>query len=365
MKKLLFIVLSLILTFLFALSGCSCEVSQPLSFNKAYLVDISNGDHHYTETLSYAVTYKPVYQNISNASDLDDDKIVECGFNGNYDVYFSNKLNELPEGITTNINFKEEQDLHYIKSTLNLSFTVNGKTYNDQIISEVYFYSRDFSLAPVYSITTMKYTYFFLNIEDELTQVIYQYSNTYNKSKYRSTKMCYQAETDEDINDIDLTMTAETYKGSLGYFDLTKLKPISGNGKSHEYELKRVIDNNQLMFAIRNSNLSATIPTISFTYDDAVEITANNRNTVDYEIKGLTYNGQAIPDTTMKVKNVEFGINATNNRGSSKYMYIQKEAVNGINNNALIVEYAEPLLSGFANVGALVYKLTNATVTIV
>ena len=354
MKKLLFVVLSFSLALLFALSGCSCATPQPLSFNRAYL---GEGSGYYSEELEYSVGYESTYQSITNSAGVDQSKIPE--FNGTYVVNFSNKNNHrLPEGVTTDLDY--ELDYHYIKSTLSLSFTVNNKTYNDQIVSEVYFHSKDWSLAPVYSKTTMKYTYLFVDAENDLSQIIYQFSTTYKKNGYISTKTFYQPEENEDVNLIDIT---DTDVNSPSYFDTQKLKAMAGNGKSHEYDLQAIVDNNQLMFAIRNSNLgSVKLPTVSFSYDAPVDITAQNRNQANYTIENLIYNGENKDNTNMPINNVEFYINATNNRGSSKYMSIQREAVNGISNNALIVEYAEPLLSGLSNIGALVYKLNKVTI---
>ncbi len=354
MKKILFVVLSFSLALIFALSGCSCAVSQPLSFNKAYLGESSG---NYAEVLEYSVGYESTYQSITNSAGVDQAKIPE--FNGKYVVEFSNyRNNDLPDGVVTDLDY--EQDYHYIKSTFTLSFTVNNKTYNDQIVSEVYFHSKDWSLAPVYSKTTMKYTYFFPDAEEDLTQMIFQYSTLYKKSGYILTKTYYEPEENEDVNLIDIT---DTDVNSPNYFDLQKLKAMAGNGKSHGYELKGVVDNNQLMFAIRNSNLgTVNLPTVSFSYDTPIKITAKNRNQANYTIENLIYNGENKDNTNIPVNNVEFYINATNNRGSSKYMSIQKEAVDGISNNALIVEYAEPLLSGLSNIGALVYKLNKVTI---
>ncbi len=359
MKKLLFAVLSLSLALIFALSGCSCATTQPLSFNKAYLGDVPSGSYY--ERLEYSVGYERTYQSITDSIGIDQNKMKDCNFNGTYVVEFSDSHNALPDGIETNLTY--EPDYFCIKTTLNLYFTVNGKTYHDQMVGEVYFFSRDWSLAPVYSVNTSKYTYFYLDSDEPLPQVIYQTSTLYKKGKYTLTKMRYAPQENEDINNLDLT---ETDVNSPNYFDLTKLSAFTGNGKSYEYELKRVVDNAQLMFAIRNSDSNtANLPTISFSYDKPIDISAKKKNQANYTFNTLTYNGDNKDNTNMLVNNVEFYINTTNNRGSSKYLSIQCEEVNGIKNNALIVEYAEPLVSSISTIGALVYKLTNATVTTV
>lgn len=355
MKKLLFVVLSLILALLFAMNGCSCAVTPPLEFTKAYLGE--SGNANYSEILEYSVGYQSSYQSITNSSNVDNAKIPD--YKGTYVVEFSNSLNfVLPDGITTDIDY-EEQSYHYLKSTLSLDVTFNGKTYNDKIISEVYFYSKDWSLAPVYSKTTMKNTYLSLTSES-VDQKIYQFSVLYNKDKYTLTKTYYNSEENEDINLIDIT---NTDVNSPNYFNTAKLVAMSGNGNSHEYNIRTVIDNAQLMFAMRNSNVDTlTLPTLSFAYEQPIDISASYKNEANYTFDSLIYNGENKDNTNMTVKNIEFFINATNNRGSAKYVTIQKEAVKDIKNNALIVEYAEPLLSGLSNIGALVYKLNKVTI---
>ncbi len=359
MKKLIFSVFTFSLALLFALSGCSCTATPPLTFNDAYLGEESVSGNYYSETLEYSVESESSYQTITNSAGVDQSKVPK--YKGTYVVYFSNANNSLPD-INTNINY-DENDYQYIKSVLSLSFTVNGITYNDQIVSEVYFYSNEYSLAPVYSKTTMKYTYLVIGIEQKLSQVIYQYSTVYNKANFKTTKAYYAPSENEDINNIDVTNTNINNASDPSYFDTAKLKPFLNGTSTYEYTVRTAIDNNQLMFAIRNSNLgSVTLPTISYSYDKPIEIVAQNKNNANITIDELEYNGQTKENVNMPIKNVEFYINSTTNRGSSKYMSIQKEAVDGINNNALIVEYAEPLLSGLSTIGALVYKLNKVTI---
>ena len=345
MKKLLFAILACSLAFIFALSGCSCAVTQPLVFNKTYL---GEGSGNYSETLEYTVGYESTYQSITNSTNTSSSDIP--AFNGTYVVYFSDSNND--PGVTTDINF--ENDYHYIKSVLSLSFTHNGKTYNDQIVSEVYFHSKEWSYAPVYSKTTMKYTYFTVNTQDQFPQVIYQYTTLYKKSSYVLTKTHYDPDENEDINLIDITD-----ENSL---NTQKLVGFNNSGASHEYTLRRAVDNAQLMFAIRNSTLSTSLPTVSYSYDVPINIKAESKGQENCTINQLDYNGQSLSNVNMPITNVVFGIDSTNNKGSSKFMKIQKEAVGDIKNNALIVEYAEPLLSGLTNVGALVYKLNKVTI---
>ncbi len=352
MKKLLYTILCLILTLFFALFGCSCAIAQPLTFNKNYLGD-ANG--HYSEILEYTVENQSSYQSITNSTDVDDANIPK--FSGTYVVEFSDYL---PTEIDTDIDY--EQYYHYIKSTLSLNISfADGTELNDKIISEVYFHSKDWSLAPVYSKTTMKNTYLSLSSETKYQQMIYQYSALYNKENYTLTKTYYNPAENEDINLIDIT---DTDPNSPSYFNTEKLVALSGNGNSHEYKTRTIIDNAQLLFAIRNSNLDgSTLPTVSFTYEKPIDMVAKNRNEVNYTLENFTYNGEDKSSTNITVNNIEFYINSTNNRGSSKYMSIQKEEANGIKNNALIVEYAEPLLSGLSNIGALVYKLNKVTIS--
>ena len=209
----------------------------------------------------------------------------------------------------------------------------------------------------------MKNTYLAVGEKTECQQMIYQYSTIYKKGSYQLNKSYYSAEENEDINLIDIENT--TNSDNPNFFNTEKLVALVGNGKTSEYETRTIIDTAQLMFAIRNSNVGdVTLPTVSFAYENPVEISASSISEANYTINKLEYNGENKDNTNMLVNNIEFAINSTNNRGSSKYMSIQKEAVNGIKNNALIIEYAEPLLSGLSTIGALVYKLNKVTINV-
>ena len=362
MKKLLFTILSLSLSLVFALSGCSCAATPQLSFNKAYLEDENYGGNYF-ERLEYLVEYKSSYQSITNTAEIDEAKIPQ--YNGTYVVEFSNSNNtSLPDGVSTDIDY--EPDYHYIKSILTLDVTFDdGTVYNDKIISEIYFHSKNWSLAPVYSKTTMKNTYIMVNDETAKEQMIYEFSTLYKKSDYTVTKKYYQKDEKEDINLIDIANTTDA--DNPNYFNTQKLVAMSGDGESHDYTIRNVVDNVQLMFAIRNSNISDSdsivLPTTSFAYDSPISIYASHKNDTDNTISELIYNGETLQNVNIPVKNIEFSINSTTDKGSPKYLSIQKAEVNGIKNNALIVEYAEPLLSGLSNAGALVYKLKQVTIT--
>ena len=351
MKKLLYTILCLGLTLIFALFACSCAMTQPLTFNKNYLGDVKD---NYYEKLEYSVEYKSSYQDIVNATTYANEDIPT--FNGTYVVEFSDHtITELE----SDINF-DEQSYHHLKSTLSLDITFkDGTVLNDKIVSEVYFYSKDWALAPIYSMSTMKTSFLTLGAETKYEQMIYQYSVLYNKDSYNISKKYYSADENENINLIDIT---DTDPNSPSYFDTTKLTALSGDGKTVEYDIKTIIDNAQLLFAIRNSELSAKLPTVSFTYETPIELVATAENEANYTINQLTYNGEDKSNTSMPITIVELYINSSNNRGVTKYLNIQKEEVNGIKNNALMVEYAEPVLSGLTSLGALVYKLNKVTI---
>ena len=353
MKKFLTIILSFCLIFVLAMSGCSCAPESLLEFNDSLTENIK------TEKLVYDVSFERIYKDIQRSKDLNE-SLMPVYTNGTFTIEYDGAGKSLPAGVQTNINFDNISAYKYVKSVLEINVEVSGKTFNDKIISEVYFYPSEWAFAPVYSTTTIKNTYIALNSSKvDYSHNIYKYSTTYSTDKYVLTKQYYDTAelTDEQVNAIDITNMEQA-----------KLKAMSGNGNAHEYSLRRTIDNVQLIFAIRNLSLSKDASTnllaTTFMYDEPKElIIANNSETI-ITLTQLNYNDTVQNNLDMPVKNIQFGLSGTNYIGANKYISIQKSEVGVVKNNALPIEYAESVIenSSYSTLGALVYKLKEVSI---
>ena len=359
MRKFIITICSFVLTCAIVLSGCSCANTSPLSFSTNFAGTAENAanlESSYLETLNYTVSYNKNY----NASLKLDETIADLftlDYNGTYTSIFKGDIVSFPEFIDTDISF--EGDKHYIRTELNLKVTVNDKEYQDGIISEVYFYSAGQAFAPVYSKVISKNTMVAVSTSEKVlsaVQRLYLYETKYYEDEIITNKLAYNGENVADIDIYNL--------------DQTLLTPFEEQTSS-DYTLKQAIDNVQLIFAIRNINLDVektyNLPTVSPTYGAPKSLTITNQDELTYAFTNtFTYNGTPYENLKMTAKNMTFVIGGTSNVGTEQNVIVQKAKSDDFPYyNALPVEYAESLseMSSFNRLGALVYKLTDATVT--
>ncbi len=351
MKKILFLIMSVFLAFTFALSGCSCEADVYLEFENALTTNIK------TETLVYDVEYQDNYKGIACAKPVNKDLIPQ--YNGTLTIEYNGSGKPLPSGVPQHVKFDGITTFNYIKSVLSLDVVIDGKTYNDKIISEVYFFDAEWAFAPVYSKTTVKNTFIAMSLSKiGIDQKIYEYTTIYKNDKFTLTKKYYKSNENEDVNGVDIEN-----------LDQTKMKALTGNGSSNEYEKRKAIDNVQLLFIARNLNLkkgkSETIPTITYMYEEAKDILIKNHSESSTALGELNYNGTIKTDVNIPVKNMLLAIDGAEHVGSTKYVSLQKDVVGDIENYALPIEYAESIIENhsFNTIGALVYKLKSVNIT--
>lgn len=346
MKRFAFIILSICLLSIFTLGGCSCTGDTLLEFNNADIKNIKK------EVLTYDVSFEKTYKVYNRASTVNESLLPDYQ-NGQLVMEYSSEGKELPANVETNINYDDTTLFHYVKTTLTLDVSVQGTTYNDKIVSEVYFHSAEWAYSPVYSKTTVKNTFIAMDQERiQAVQSIYQYTTTYRKDNYLLTKKVYNPSQNEDINLIDVEQ-----------FDQSKLIAIQGNGSSNEYTARHAIDNVQLLFALRNINISkgssASLPVCTYMYNEPQSLIIINESQPSINSK-IKYNG-VDKDVEIPVNSLEISLTGTTNGGPTKYVSIQNKEADGILNNALPVEYAEPVFesASFQMIGALVYKLSD------
>ena len=106
---------------------------------------------------------------------------------------------------------------------------------------------------------------------------------------------------------------------------------------------------------------SYSLPTISPAYStpQTLSVTNNGEETVNIQINNVASSEK------VSVKNYSFAISAKHNTGIPQYVKIQTAKSTNLSYNSFMIEYAAPLVSygTFSIMGALVYKLSSATIT--
>ncbi len=369
MKKIFLTLTALIVACITLLSGCSCVPSVPLNFNQNFAGGDgapTNFNTQYKEVLTYNVTYVDEYNSNLKISENLDKELIPTYENGKYVSTFYGDVGSLPNGVETDINYTDS-DIHHIKTEFSIDTTINGNTYTEEIFSDVYFYSANYSFAPIYSRTILKNALVYIDVETQTIAErlqIFEYVTKYNQTSYVQTKKVYVSdkETAEEINaEIkDINITSPELVSKLVDFETEK---------THGYSIKQAIDNAQLLFAIRNLDVavenSVSVPTVSPTYGTPKNLSINNKDENKKSVS-FSYNGVTPPEPEeMSVKNMSFVIGGTDNTGSAQYVVIQKSKTKTIPFRSLPVEYAETLVeyNTFAQMGALKYTLSSVEVT--
>ena len=142
-----------------------------------------------------------------------------------------------------------------------------------------------------------------------------------------------------------------------------------------DYTYKTVIDNAQLLFAIRNIDIqqeqAIQIPVVSYQYAEAKNLIFANNG--ENKIKDISINYNNIDSTNtyteITVAQYSFGINSINAAGAKQILYVQKAQENAGQNappyKSLLYRYVAPVIEygAFSSLGSLVYTLESVTIS--
>ncbi len=359
MKKIFMGVTATLLSLMLLISaggctGCSgCSSSSPLSFKNSFIAN-KTPEADYEETLVYTVKnveeYDGGYLNVSpSIKEVIDSFSYEGTYtvklttttSGNEELRAEVSQNNVVKNLTNDGNtgciiIKIESTLEYTST-----FTINGVTEeesNNYVKKVVYTCDKNHSFAPLYSTTE-------------------------------------SLETIVEINNGTASTKRTEYKDSIVY-DISSYKiKKTANGKSAEkdvpYSLRYLVDNNQLLFAIRNLPLaneqSQVLPTASAVYEQTKDLVIRNENEYQETIS-IDFNGNKISQE-IPVRKMSFVLDNGSLSGSKQFLVLQNGEVKDgeqtlINDLSLPVEYASMLCSygTFARMGAIVFKLSSVTI---
>ncbi len=351
MKKTLLKFLTLGMAVVFSISATACSSATPLSFSDKW----NNANSEYAdhsriiETLEYSVEYKENYNElIQKDPTLGDDVKLEYS-NGKYTQVLT-ATSHLPDGVTNNFSPEDYKGsyFYHLHTALTVDVKVtdatNEETHTDTVVTDVYFLSAGLSFAPVWSHTAVDNLYIITAPTEPMT-----FSTNHVQCEWT---FAYGQE--------DYTMTPENV-------------PDFNTENTYEYDFKTVIDNAQLLFALRNitieENDTFSLPTVSPSYGEAKTLTVYySENANSTYTNRLTFTSPATSFTDKEVevpvKMLKFNIQSTLNSGAYHYANIQKSATDDLPFRSLMTEYSAPIISYYSyhTLGAMVYKLTSVTI---
>lgn len=310
---------------LFTAIGCSGKTI--LSFNNSFNGGINAAvEPGLTEVCEYDVVFKK-NENFSSAV-LEDFRCENGSFKTTLKVLSSYPGENLPDTDLYDKNAAVLSNVITFTTRFDITtvYKIDGqeKAFDDYVESVVYFLPSEDSFAPLYS-KTLKHT------GDPFSETSsysdYSYSVVYGKSSYVLT-------------------TTES--------------------KTVKYTPKTVIDNAELLFAIRNFNITDTptsLPVVSDAYKEATSLSfvADSEETKSYRID---INGEE-NNYAVKIKNCHFNVYSSKESGEYQYFAVQKSGGEGAY-RAFLTYYSQPLTLTLGelvptNLGTVNFTLSKVT----
>ncbi|MBQ8196861.1 MAG: hypothetical protein IJZ73_02240 [Clostridia bacterium] len=354
MKKFRIAVLSVITACALLLTGTGCKKDSELYFSNAFDTEYSLSAG-YTETCVYDLTVDKNFNDELKKADklngiVNDISVMSGSYVTRLSVTpaVSGSAEQWKGSDISNINGINE--LFYLETELKFTINVNGTACDeDTIVTKTYFCPKDFSYAPIH--TTTEYDCTNLTIENnalKIGRLVYTSSTVYNQASY-----------------VTVTTT-----------------PTATQTIEDEYTFRSLIDNNQLLFALRNVSIdvdsSSYIPTNSHAYKKVPTLKITNKGnyaenyTLNANFNGaspIAYNGQNV---TVTHNSFTYCVSEKFNTGINNYLLIQSVATNknstatpateALPHRSLLIRYAQPVLAGGFIAGALVYTLSSVSV---
>ena len=348
MKKSLLSIVFAICLLACCLVGCSGK--SELQFTSAFFGSEEAKDPlwQYSETTTYSVEYSKDYENRFNLGQININKdVIDLNYGtGSYTSTFTVVSEEFFKGDVptavknSDIIANAEGEKFYVLETnfsIPVTYKLAGKeqvTDVNTITTKVYFCSARLSYAPIYSYTKSVNTLFDISSTLAIAEVrTLENAVYYNKDSYTSSKK---------INNNKPTV------------------------EKHDYKFRTIVDNNQLLFLMRNLGLGEEdtryLPTLSLTYSEPVDLAVSSEKAKSVNYK-FNYLGTEV-DEVLKVNQIKYLLADSKTPGAYQYAVIQKQASQNVKFTALLTTYAHTLYGGHIGYyGVLVYKLTSVSVS--
>ncbi len=357
MKKFLMLLTSFTLLVALVLSGCDCSCSSTpnLTFKSSFFGG-EKAKQGYKETLTYSVNYDgdaQSYPELTKSAQTDG-YIEKSGISYEGELITTLEIGnttDVPADVASDILSEENvsteriSNVYVYKTQLNIKASYTFKdsqtpiVVNDKIETEVYFLPEGYSFAPIYSKYFADMHLLTIASETKVSRVQYDYKTTYNIDEFIMTKSVTRLDQNGEILDNEVDELEE------------------------EYSYKKAIDNNSLLFALRNYatdvEQTASLSVISPAYGEDKSLLLSAHVLADASIDFMS----GVPtDEKLPVKNFSMNVNEKNAQGTSHYFTVQTGASASVANKALLVKFAQPILdyNTTSCLGALEFKLSSA-----
>lgn len=308
--------------------------SETIKYEVTYSDSYKQGDYNYTKTAGKSDVIDYVYGT--------GEYVVTLG------VYNASK--SLPCGdseIIDDLLSKEDQLIYRLQTEFSIpvSFRISESdeytSVTDIIKTDCFFLKNDSTFSPIYASGKNVSTLFYNGVKNTAARSAYSYKTVYNKTDYTVTMTELNAATDETVN-----VTENTYK----------------------YEVGKLVDNDSLLFVLRNSSLAAngsvSVATVAPAYGASQNLTAKyvSDTTGNFAIgcNGEQKSGESQLKVIALNMSSTQGCTSTYFTGKPQLIYLQKEADSVIGaDKSIMMRYVEPLTvyGSYKILGALVFNV--------
>ena len=307
---------------------------------------------HY-EKLVYDVTFNENSTEYYSKNEILNDNIHLEFKNGKYVTEFTvtSDLSAVPDDIKTEIPVKT-------LFSLITEFSVDVKVvsgnnvfeHTDTIRTKTLFLPQGFSFAPIYSESNSSCILpYFSEGGVNVALPIDQFTVNYGKDKFSYTQTIDYVK-NENINAEDAI-----------------IERTDTSSNAVKYNFRGLIDNAQLLFALRNIKLdekaSFNLPVLSESYKEPKTLSITNASSLEKKI-ALKYNGTDIEET-LKYDLLTFRVNSTNTAGLKQFLSVQSAAGATLKNYALPIEYARAVIiigNSYPIAGTLIFSLSEVMI---
>lgn len=375
MKKFLYLILTFIIATASLLGGCGCNSDLPLEFKDYFYGDLKvTPPTGYIETCEYSVTYKNGFEGEFTKNPAVTDKMLKMEISGKYTTKLTvqglmdaqtpilgKNVNSELKNSFKNVNlYKYETELVLDK----VEYLVNGTSADidpyDVLVKDEWAKARYGEQAVTNGIDYIYTVTYFAPGPQSFTPIYTEQISSFTNVMISENSIDIGRRNSEnyiEYNTNNYTVNTE-YSGG----DVT----LTGN-KRVNYTSSTAIDNTQLLFVIRNMNLSSgsssMIPVASYQYQNLKDISIVGESSRTENISDptlLKVNGANFSGNSIKLNRYAFRLAETSSAGIKQLVYVQSEDCCNLGNRKLMYRYVEPLSAlSYQSLGVMEYKLTE------
>lgn len=339
-----------VIAFILTLAGCSCTGTSTLVFNDNFVGEGAE-TYPYSETLTYDVKYIESYNTAFYKSEEITDDVLDIDMTGEYTVTLNavslqetEALKDIESDLLSD-DMEVGSFIYHLHTELNLKTNYSSK--ND-------IYQKDKNSDPVKEIKNNEE---YIETDAYFLTSGYSFNPIYSKTKASTSYVMIGASSNLYIHFSEYT--SETKYNKNNYSMTTKYDSGTPIKNEQDYTFRTAIDNNMLLFALRNINIEVDenyiLDVISPTYEtpQSIKVVNNEENETNFTINENT--------EAIKYKKYSFVRNVASATGFPQYAFIQNSKTSKLENKSLLLEYVSTLnpQNSYLCLGGMQYKLKS------